>query len=157
MSLHYEWTLRLRLRPDTPATFLAELRFHLGLTSRLPERLELGADWPCLLPVPDETVPGGWARSLTEDPPGSFALFVRMYLVDDAMYDLMRTVPRWLAPWSLTQGWIGVAREQWSDDPWLEFYVQDGHAYIGDPGGDVGPFDGTAPPFTLPRTTAAGE
>ena len=149
MSLHYEWTLQLRLRPDTPATFLAELRFHLGLTDEVPERPEL-AGWPCLLPVPDDTVPGGWARSLAEEP-GSFALYVRVYLVDDAMYDLMRTVPRWLAPWSLTQGWIGIAYEHPSEEPWLDFYVQDGHAYIGEPGGAIGAFDNTAPPFTLPR------
>nr|BFE60780.1 hypothetical protein GCM10020063_053060 [Dactylosporangium thailandense] len=41
MSLHYEWMLTLRLRPDVPATFLTELRFHLGLSAALPEHREL--------------------------------------------------------------------------------------------------------------------
>jgi len=61
--LHYEWTLSLRLRPDAPASFLAELRFHLE--------------------------------------------------------------------------------------------VQDGHAYIAEPGGSVAPLDDGAPPFTLSHTSDA--
>ncbi|GAA3220695.1 hypothetical protein ACFO1B_17140 [Dactylosporangium siamense] len=146
MSLHYEWTLRLRLRPDTPSSVLAELRFHLGLTDLPPEPPELEA-WQCLLPVPDDTMPDGWARSLDDS-----ELYVRMYLVDDAMYDLMRSVPSWMAPWSLTQGWIGVADVHPSGEPWMHFYVQDGYAYIGEPDGELGAFDRTAPPFTLPRT-----
>ena len=30
--------------------------------------------------------------------------------------------------WSATQGWAGFAREELSLHPWLNFYVQDGHA-----------------------------
>jgi hypothetical protein len=59
MSLHYEWTLSLRLRSDVPEAFLEELRYHLGLSS--------------------------------------------------------------LAGWSLTEGWIGYAREELGLDPWLNF------------------------------------
>jgi hypothetical protein len=44
VSLHHEWTLSLRLRPDTPGSFLDELRFHLGLTDHAPEVPELEYD-----------------------------------------------------------------------------------------------------------------
>lgn len=158
MSLHYEWTLSLRLRPGTPAAFLDEVRFHLGLTDRRPEHTELAADWPCLAANPaDDRLPGGGAGALIEqrpylNRPACFGLYVRLYTVDDAMYDLMRTVPRWLAPHSLTQGWIGFAREELALDLWLHFYVQDGHAYVAEPGGPISPFDDAAPPFTLLQT-----
>ncbi|MEV4510340.1 hypothetical protein AB0K00_15400 [Dactylosporangium sp. NPDC049525] len=158
MSLHYEWMLSLRLRPDTPATFLDEVRYHLGLTDQRPEHPELDVDWPCLVTNPaDDRLPGGGAGSLIAqrpylNRPGSFGLHLRMYVVDDAMYHLMQTVPRWLARRSLTQGWIGFAREELALDTWLNFYVQDGYAYIGEPGGTVGAFDDAAPPFTMLQT-----
>src|SRR3954468_8115666 len=85
--------------------------------------------------------------------PGSLGLFVRMFVLDDAMYELMLVVPAWLARWSLTQGWIGQAREELSLHPWLNFYVQDGHAYSAEPGGSVEPLDDVAPPFTLSHTS----
>ncbi|WP_157411613.1 hypothetical protein [Actinoplanes rectilineatus] len=157
MSLHYEWTLSLRLRPDVPPSFLDELRFHLGLADQLPEDAELEIDWPCLVTEPDDALPGGSVRSLmAQQPysnrPGSFGLFVRTFVLDDAMYELMSVVPPWLARWSLTQGWIGQAREGLALHPWLNFYVQDGHAYAAEPGGSVEPMDDTAPPFTLRQT-----
>ena len=160
MSLHYEWTLSLRLRPDAPASFLDELRFHLGLAEQLPEDPELGIAWPCLVTEPDDALPGGGVRSLVaqrpySNRPGSFGLFVRTFVLDDAMYDLMLVVPPWLARWSLTRGWIGQAREELSLHPWLNFYVQDGHAYIAEPGGSVEPLDDGAPPFTLSHTSDA--
>jgi hypothetical protein len=43
MSLHYEWSLSLRLRPDVPEAFLRELRYHLGLTAVAPQAPTL--DW----------------------------------------------------------------------------------------------------------------
>ncbi|GAB1639591.1 hypothetical protein KRMM14A1259_00140 [Krasilnikovia sp. MM14-A1259] len=156
--MHYEWTLSLRLRPDAPESFLQELRFHLGLAEQLPDNPELGIDWPCLLMKPDDHLPGGGVRSLVAQQPylnrpGSLGLFVRTFVLDDAMYDLMRLVPAWLAPRSLTQGWIGQAREELSLHPWLNFYVQDGHAYVAVPGGDVQSLDEAAPPFTLAGTS----
>ncbi|WP_327001954.1 hypothetical protein OHA72_43560 [Dactylosporangium sp. NBC_01737] len=159
MSLHYEWTLSLRLRPDAPAAFLDEVRYHLGLTDQPPADPSLDADWPCLAVDPaDDRLPGGGAGSLIEqhpylNRPACFGLYVRLYMLDDAMYDLVQIVPRWLARWSLTQGWIGVAREELALNPWLNFYVQDGHAYAAEPGGTPKPFDDTAPPFTLSQTT----
>lgn len=157
VSSHYEWTLSLRLRPDVPASFLAELHFHLGLAEQLPEDAELGIDWPCLVAESDDALPGGGIRSLIAQQPylnrsGSLGLFVRTLVLDDAMHELMSVVPAWLARWSLTQGWIGQAREELSLHPWLNFYVQDGHAYAAEPGGSVEPMDDTAPPFTLRQT-----
>ncbi|MDP9792886.1 hypothetical protein J2S43_001398 [Catenuloplanes nepalensis] len=158
MSLHYEWTLSLRLRPDAPASFLDELRFHLGLVEQLPKDPELEIDWPCMVTELDDALPGGGVRSLTAQQPYSnrsvsFGLFVRAFVVDDAMYELISVVPAWLARWSLTQGWIGQAREELSLHPWLNLYVQNGHAYAAEPGGSVEPLDETAPPFTLRQTS----
>jgi hypothetical protein len=48
---------------------------------------------------------------------------------------------------------IGHAREEFALHPWLDVYIQDGHAYVGEPGKQVHPLDGNAPPFTLPQTT----
>ncbi|MDI6105219.1 hypothetical protein QLQ12_42205 [Actinoplanes sp. NEAU-A12] len=160
MSLHYEWTLSLRLRPDAPASFLAELRFHLGLADRLPEEPELEIDWPCLVTEQDDPLPGGSVRSLVAqrpyvNRPGSLGLFVRTFVLDDAMYELMLAVPTWLARWSLTQGWIGQAREELSLRPSWNFYVQDGHAYASGPDGSVTPLHDSAPPFTLDYTSDA--
>jgi hypothetical protein len=158
VSLHYEWTLALRLRPDAPESFLAELRFHLGLTDQLPDDPVLEYDWPCLVADSDDALPGGGIRSLVVqqpylDRPGSLGLFVRTFVLDDGMYELMQTVPTWLAPWSLTQGWIGDAREKLGLHPWLYFYVQNGHAYAAEPGKTIEPLSDGAPPFTLRQTT----
>src|SRR5258707_14735348 len=111
--------LTLRLRPDVPVTFMAELRFHLRLSDEPPEQRELDYDWPCLVTDSDDALPGGSVRSLIPqrpylDHPGSYGLFVRTFVPDDGMYELMSTVPQWLARWSLTQGWIGQAREEFN-------------------------------------------
>ena len=156
--MHYEWTLSLRLLPDTPESFLDELRFHLGLAEQLPEDPELEIDWPCLVTEPSDRLPGGALRSLAMQTPyrnrsGSFGLFVRTFVLDDAMYELIQVVPAWLARWSLTQGWIGHAREEMSLHPWLNFYAQEGHAYAAEPAGDIEALDQSAPPFTLNHTS----
>jgi hypothetical protein len=161
MSLHYEWTLTLRLRPDVSESFLTELRFHLGLADRLPQEPELEYDWPCLVADPDMALPGGGLCSLLVqrpylDKPASYGMFARTLVLDDAMYELIQTVPAWLARHSLTQGWIGQAREELSLLPWLNFYVQNGYAYAGEPAKAIESLDSTAPAFTLRQTTDVG-
>lgn len=158
MSNHYEWILSLRLKPETPDSFLAELRYHLGLSDEKPETPELDCDYPCL--VPDDSLAGGGFRSLVLqtpylDRPSGWGLFLRTEVLDDGMYELVQIVPPWLARWSLTQGFIGWARERLSLHPWMNFYVQEGHAYWGAPGKEeIAPLDsGGAPPFTLRYTT----
>lgn len=158
MSLHFEWTLSLRLRPDTPEPFLDELRFHLGMIDQRPAEPSLDFDSPCLLPDQDAALPGGAVRSLVPqqpylDRPGALGLYVRTFVLDDVMYELIQIVPAWLAPWSLTQGWIGHAREELDLHPWLHFYIQDGHAYAAKPGEEIKPLHDGAPPFTLRHTT----
>ncbi|MFK3980651.1 hypothetical protein ACI2K4_09790 [Micromonospora sp. NPDC050397] len=158
MSSHYVWTLALRLRPDAPESFLAELRFHLGLTDWLPDEPVLPYDWPCLVAESDDALPGGGIRSLVVqqpylEQPGSLGLLVRTLVLDDAMYELMQSVPAWLAPWSLTQGWIGDAREEFDLHTWLCFYVQSGHAYAAQPGKTIKPLSDGAPAFVLRETT----
>ncbi|WP_426507385.1 hypothetical protein ACPPVO_54385 [Dactylosporangium sp. McL0621] len=55
--------------------------------------------------------------------------------------------------WSLTQGWIGCAREELELQPWLHFYVQDGQAYAGESGKPVTALNREAAPFTLLQTS----
>jgi hypothetical protein len=72
---------------------------------------------------------------------------------DDEMYELIQVVPPWLAPWSLTDGWIGFAREELDLHVWLNFFAAHGHAYIAPPGEAPVPLLRDAPPFTLTQTT----
>jgi hypothetical protein len=49
MSMRFEWAMSCLLRPDTPAAFLAELRFHLGLADTEPITRQLPYDRPAEL------------------------------------------------------------------------------------------------------------
>jgi hypothetical protein len=53
MSMHYEWTLSLRLRRDVHEAFLAELRYHLGLSDVAPEAPELDSSCQALVAFGD--------------------------------------------------------------------------------------------------------
>ena len=143
MSLHYEWTLSLRFRLDVPEDFLEELRADFGIGSALDGD---GSE-----------LPGGPAASLMRQQMSAdtwlWGLFVRRMVVDDAMYELILTEPERLAQWSATQGWIGFAREEMDLHTWLNFYVQDKHAYAAGPGEVPQSLTGDAPPFTLTQTT----
>jgi len=145
MSLHYEWTLSLRFRVDVPEAFLEELRADFGIG-------------PGAAPDGDGSeLPGGPVANLVRQQLTAstwlWGLYVRTLVLDEAMYELMLTVPPRLARWSATQGWAGFAREELSLHPWLSFYVQDGHAYVAGPGEEPRPISGSAPPFTLTQTT----
>ena len=159
MSLHYEWSLSLRLHPDVPEAFLGELRYHLGLTAIAPQAPTLDWDGPALASGGDGgALPGGPVASLIlQQPylnrPAVWGVFARTFIVDDAMYDLVQVVPPWLARWSLTEGLIGFAREEMSLNPWLNFFAAAGHAYAASPGGAPEPLTADAPPFALTQTT----
>jgi hypothetical protein len=159
MSLHYEWTLSLRLRPDVPEGFLDELRYHLGLSGAAPREPMLNCGGPALAcDRSGDQLPGGFVASLVRQQPylgrpPVWGVFARTFVVDDAMDDLIQTVPQWLAVWSLTEGWIGFAREELALDPWLNFYVMQGHAYAASPGATPGPLNQDAPPYTATQTT----
>jgi hypothetical protein len=154
MSLHYEWILSLRLRPDTPERFVEELRYHLGLSDLAPEVPTLDVDGAALAAYGDgDELAGGPITRLVQQQNGTWAVFVRIFVLDDAMYDLVQVVPQWLARWSLTQGWIGFAREELNLHPWLTFYVADRFAYAAPPGKQPEPFTEQAPPFILTQTT----
>lgn len=158
MSLHYEWTLSLRLRPDVPDAFLEELRYHLGLSSLVPRASTLDCTGPAFACGNGQGLPGGRVVSMIRqrpylNRPEVWGVFVRTVVVDDAMYELMQIVPGWLAGWSLTEGWIGFAREELGLEPWLNFYAQQGHAYAATPGGEPEPLNQDAPPFTATQTT----
>jgi hypothetical protein len=158
VSLHYEWTVSLRLRPDVPETFLEELRYHLGATDHAPANPTLDYPEPALAgsgPA-DELAGGPIARLVLQQHgswPATWGLFARTFVLDDAMYELIQIVPQWLAPWSLTQGWIGFAREELDLNPWLNFYIANGHAYAAAPGQQPQSLGTEAPPFTATQTT----
>lgn len=158
MSLHYEWTLSLRLRPDTPSAYLDELRYHLGLAAQAPETSTLDYPDPALPTVGDgDELAGGPIVRLVQQQhgnvPATWGLFARAFILDDAMYELIQILPPWLARWSLTEGWIGFAREELSLDIWLNFYAARGHAYAASPGEEPQPLSKEAPPFTPCQTS----
>lgn len=158
MSLHYEWTLSLRLRSETPPAFLDELRYHLGMSSLVPRERTLGWPYPVFGSGDDpDSLPGGPVRRLARQELGAvswaWGMLARVSVPDGEMYELMQVVPPWLAPWSLTNGWIGFAREELDLDVWLNFFAAHGHAYIAAPGEAPTPLLPTAPPFTLTQTT----
>lgn len=141
MSLHYEWTLSLWLRPDTPDAVLTELGWHVGLEPGRPDECTLEGAAPAL-PEDQERgtscLPGCEVTSLVQQRPFGnrpllTGLFLRRYVLDDHMYDVMCTFPEWLARWSSTEGWIGCAREELDLKLWLNFYASGGHAYIATP------------------------
>jgi hypothetical protein len=159
MSLHYELTLSLRLRPDVPEAFLAELRYHLGLSSIAPQAPMLDWGGPALTcgSGGGELAGGPVASIIRQQPylnrPAVWGVFARTFILDDVMYELMQIVPPWLASWSLTEGWIGFAREELSLNPWLNFFASQGHAYVGQPGEAPSPLGEQAPLFALTQTT----
>jgi hypothetical protein len=158
MSLHYEWTLSLRLRPDVPDAFLEELRYHLGLSDVVPQSPTLDHDYPVLAANGDgDELAGGPITRLVRQQPSSrtavWGVYVRVFVLDDAMYELIQDVPSWLARWSLTEGWIGFAREELNLNPWLNFYASQGHAYAAGPGEQPQPLVAETPPFTPIQTT----
>lgn len=157
MSLHYEWTLSLRLRPDVPEAFIGELRYHLGLDDHVPAEATLDYPEPALATGGSDELAGGSIASLVRQQHGSqsvtWGLLARTFVLDDAMYELIQIVPQWLAPWSLTQGWVGFAREELGLDPWLNFYIANGHAYAATPGQQPQALEAGAPPFTATQTT----
>ena len=137
VSLHYELVLSLWLRPDTPAEYVDELRYHLGMTDESPGALEL-AD-RVFAGGGDDYLTGGIIATLKlaqpfANRPAAWGLHVRTFVLDDSMYELLTVVPPWLARWSATQGWIGFAREEMSLDIWLNFDAANGHAYLAGPG-----------------------
>ncbi len=155
MSLHYEWILSLDLKADTPVPVLAELRWHLGLDELRPIGTSLGYDYPVLGPSGSDWLPGGAVavlRTRTTSRASYLSLFARTGVSDDDMYEIMQLVPSWLARWCATQGWIGLAREEMSLEPWLYFYVQEGFAYVGSPGEQPAGLQNGSPNFTLTGT-----
>jgi hypothetical protein len=156
--MHYEWTLSLRLRPDVPDEFLGEVRYHLGLSELAPAAPTLECAGAALVTAGDgdELAGGAIARLVRQQHgsgPAAWGLFARVFVLDDAMYDLVQIVPPWLARWSLTEGWIGFAREELDLDVWLNFYAAQGHAYAAGPGEQPQPLSEGAPPFTARQTT----
>ena len=92
MSRHYEWTLSLRFRVEVPEAFLEELGADFGIG-------------PGAAPDGDGSeLPGGPVANLVRQQLTAstwlWGLCVRTMVLDDAMYELMLTVPPRLARWS---------------------------------------------------------
>gem|GEM_PF-4445723 len=110
--MRFEWNVSCQLRPDIPAAFLVELRFHLGLADTMPTTRQLPYDHPVFVVSQPDGLPGGHVTSLREAPAGSdkgprYGMFVRTTVADDAMADYLAVVAPRLAQWSLIQGWSG--------------------------------------------------
>lgn len=159
MSLHYELTLSLRLRPDVPEVFVEELRYHLGLSPLAPQAPTLDWGGPALAFGSDgrELAGGPVASVIRQQPylnhPAVWGVFARTFVLDDVMWELVQVVLPWFAGWSLTEGWIGFAREELGLTPLLNFFASQGHAYVAPPGEATSPLAEQAPPFALTQTT----
>jgi hypothetical protein len=156
VSLHFEWVISLRLRRDLTPDELAEVRWHLGIDNTPPMARVMPEDTPLFAQSNTGWMPGGHIVVLREQDSiegRSVGMYVRTLVTDDGMYEFVQTVPPWLARVSATQGWIGMAREEMALDVWLNFYVQDGHAYAGGPGESPQALTPSAPPFTLTGTS----
>jgi hypothetical protein len=159
MSQHYEFQLSFDVRPDAPESFLTELQWHLGLGPRSAEESGLDRNQPVLAGDDEYLAGGGYAfvgrrviyeidgREIYRD-----TVFVRRYLLDDDLYDLMTPLLTWVAQYCDTQGWIGFAREEFDLQPWLFFYVQDGQPYTGDLAEAPTPLLPEAAPWRLEQT-----
>jgi hypothetical protein len=85
--------------------------------------------------------------------PAVWGVFARTFVLDDDIWELAQGVLPWLAGWSLTEGWIGFAREELGLTPWLDLLASRGHAYAAPPGEAPSPLGQQAPPFALTQTT----
>lgn len=134
MSLHYELTLSLRLRPDVPEAFLAELRYHLGLSPIASQAPTLDWGGPAFTCGSDGgELAGGPVASIIRQQPylnrsAVWGVFARTFVLD-------------------------FAREELGLNPWLNFFASQGHAYVGQPGEVPSPLGEQAPPFALTQTT----
>lgn len=122
MSLRYEWILSLSLRLDTPESFRAELRYHLGHATGPPAGRTLDCDPPAFV---RGSVPA-FARPVHQDA--------------DSGRRQGRPGPDragMAGPMVATEGWLGFAREEPAGEPWMSFYSQNRAAHLGGPGEKV--------------------
>jgi hypothetical protein len=142
-------------RPRT----VEELRYHLGLSPLAPQAPTLDWGGPALAFGSDggELAGGPVASVIRQEPylnrPVVWGFFARTLVLDDVMWELLQVVPPWLAGWSLTEGWIGFAREELGLAPWMNFFASQGHAYVATPGEAPSPLGEQVPPFALTQTT----
>jgi hypothetical protein len=146
------------LRRDTPADYIEELHYHVGLTEQRPATLELD-DCAIFCGGGEDYLPGGTVASLRLGQPYSnrdpvWGLHVRRFVGDDEWVHLLVCVVPKLATWSATRGWIGFVRDEFDLDVWLNFYAVDGHTYACRPGEAPQPIAKDAPPFPARTRTA---
>jgi hypothetical protein len=146
MSLHFEVVVSCYVRDDLDPTALQELRWHIGkgprpVTASEPEPF-FGSDEASRLPGGDitkfETALG---HRSGQAPTG---LFVRRFMLDDRLYDLMTPICRWVADVAL-DGYAGFWREEDGSDMTV-LLVRAGHTYV-ESNGEIGAGTLGAPPW----------
>ncbi len=137
MSQHFEIVFSVFLRDDTPADVLAELQWHLGLSTEQPEHLAIDYGEPLLRPSAPSYLPGGESVKLERQhrytsPSGehyAWGLYARLFWLDDQWADVWWQVAEWLAPWVEDEGYAGSYREEYEDTPVI-LLIRNGEAHL---------------------------
>lgn len=144
VSLHFEVVVSFFLRNDLDATARQELEWHIGRAPRPSTASEtepfFGPDGPSYLPGGDITrleSTDHTIRPLT-------GVFVRRYMLDDRLYDLIAPICRWVADVAV-DGYAGFWREEDASDLNV-LLVRGGHTYVAS-NGEIGAGTLGAPPW----------
>jgi hypothetical protein len=153
VSLHYELVIAVHLRGDLADSDLAEVRWHLGIGTKPDEALI--RDGPLFGPEGASYLPGGDITRLDQEvragsggPASAWGVFVRRFMLDDTLYELLTPLCGWLAAVA-TDGYAGFWREE--DEMALNvMIVRQGHTYMATSSADVEPATFAAPPWADP-------
>lgn len=137
MSQHFEIVFSVFLRDDIPADMLAELRWHLGLSTGQPEQLAIDYGEPTLRPNTPSYLPGGESVQLERQHRGTspsgehyaWGLYARLFWLDDQWADVWWQVAEWLAPWAEDEGYAGFYREEFEDTPAI-LLIRNGEVHL---------------------------
>jgi hypothetical protein len=163
MSLHFEFTLTLDLKPETPQQVIDTLAYMTRSEeyefSDPPSHpwFESDDEWRETLQADPEAthLPGNqWtvfrqAYRYTQHGVDQYrwTLSFRREMLDDEFYEDWWQLADWLARWSETQGFVGYYREEFNRSPTLIYFL-DGQAAI---------VEVTAEPVPLSAGSDAGE
>jgi hypothetical protein len=146
MSLHFDLTIALDLKPDTPERVIDTLAYMTRVedyTFDNPPQHEFFEDnyWRKMLrAAPEDTyVPGRLYHSFHKayrfhqggESHYRYTLGFRCYLLDDVFYEACWRLLEWPSPHSETEGYVGYFREELALHPTL-IYFKHGSVYIVD-------------------------
>jgi hypothetical protein len=134
---------------DVDDSDLAEVRWHLGIGPQ-PDAADLTAG-PLFGPEGAGYLPGGDISRLDREvrsgdggPVSGWGVFVRRFMLDDELHELLTPICDWLAAVAI-DGYAGFWREE--DETALNvLIVRQGHTYMSTQSGESGPATFGAPP-----------